>query len=299
MTLIPSYEESTSPTLPGLLLRTDQLDAVVQVFNTEGGGATGVLIGPRLVLTAKHVVAERTPERANAVSTGSISVGFGPSLFVPRTVIRAEAVEVMNPGQPISVHVLRRDSPLSAFMDLAHDDLALISLPRVVEDVAPIPVSAIAPSIGQGLQLSGYGSMSTWTVAANKARGWAIGTLTHYARDASGFMVRATGSLERDTGPGPGDSGGPAISADPSGAARVVGIVTGGQWMFPGLRSMRVETYVSVAYHFEWIRGAAARLLGGAWTDDKVVSAPPSSPVVPLLVGGAVVAAILILAGSD
>jgi hypothetical protein len=296
----PSYEESLTPTLPGLFMSTDQLDAVVQVrgwwegadpglvgttapFNGTGG--TGVLIGPRLVLTAKHVVAERTRERANAVPATKLDVVFGPKIWPedPQSVVPVYAVEVIDPGVALGMSSLPRGTPLADYMRINHADLALLLLSRPAP-ARPIPLAPAEPAIGQYLQLSGYGNMEI-----GGKRGWAVGTVTHFAEDRSGFLVRATGSMESNTSPGPGDSGGPAISISPSGSPQVSGVVSGGKWLFSELERMRMELYASVAPHRDWIDTASSRLLAEDWQHDTEKSgggAAGRSMTVPLIVGG-------------
>lgn len=298
----PSYEESATPNLPGLFMRTDQLDAVVQVRNWwrsrggpgdgfEGRAATGVLIGPRLVLTAKHVVSEQTDERANAVPASLLDVVFGADHRTedPGKIVPVYGAEIINPGVPLGTSVLPRGSPISDFLGVSHDDLALLFLSSVAP-ASPIPLAPSEPVIGQRLQLSGFGQM----LLADGRRGWAIGTVTHFSADRSGFFCRSTGSMEAGTSPGPGDSGGPAISISPSGSPQVSGVVSGGKWLFPGLERTRMELYASVAPHRDWIDAASSRLLAEDWQHGKVVGGGgggKASIAGPLIAAGGVLSA--------
>jgi hypothetical protein len=304
----PSYEESSTPNLPGLFMRTDQLDAVVQVrrwsyyrgsagdlFN--GSAGTGVLIGPRLVLTAKHVVAERTAERANADPATIFDVVFGADKFTtdPSLIVPVYGVEAINPGVPIGAAGLTRDSAFGDFLSVSHDDLALLFLSRVAP-ASPIPLAPSEPTIGQRLQLSGFGQMAL----DSAQRGWAQGTVTHFSNDRSGFFVRSTGSSEADTAPGPGDSGGPAISVSPAGSPQVSGVVSGGKWLFPELERTRMEMYASVAPHRDWLDAASSRLIAEDWQHDvgRTAGGTSSSSVLPWVIGGAAVIGLVALLAS-
>jgi hypothetical protein len=282
----PSYEESATPSLPGLFIRTDQLDAVVFVRNWMGErgapgtgfsglAGTGVLIGPRLVLTAKHIVAEQTQSRADACPANYFDVVFGSSSWVedPSRIVPVYAAEVINPGVPLGMSTLPRGSAVAEFLAVSHDDLALLLLGGSAP-ASPIPLAPVEPIIGQRLQLSGFGQMA---IGMN-TRGWAQGTVTHFAADRSGFFVRSTGSREASTSPGPGDSGGPAISISPSGSPQVSGVVSGGKWLFPELERTRMEMYASIAPHRAWITSTAERLLAEDWQHSVQKSAGATRP---------------------
>lgn len=301
---VPLYEESSYPSLPGLFMRTGQLDAVVRVRNWHpnpagpgsfsGAGGTGVLIGPRLVLTAKHVTTVHTRERSTAVPASSLDVVFGADFNTPTAVFPVRAQEIINPGVALAVGGLRRDVPLVTMLSLEHADLALL----LIDAGAPanyIPIGT-EPIIGQNLQLSGFGQMAL----PDWSRGWAIGTVSHLVHDRSGFFARVSGSAEADTAPGPGDSGGPAIAASPGGSAEIVGIVSGGSWMFAELQRTRMETYVSVYHYRDWIRAASDRLLSGEWVHERIVGkAARRSYAVPLIIGGVLLLGVMLLVGKS
>lgn len=243
--------------------------AVVGVVNFAGGNCSGSVVGPGLVLTARHCVAGTELEKQGVIcgqtrfdppdSAGAIFVVPEPSITDDPDDYRAVA-EIRMPEQSD---------------DLCGTDVVLLRLAKVLDGVTPLEPRLEAPvepeeaysAVGYGLDASLDGNPS----GERKRRG--------------GFRVTCRGAAcdDRDVrenewvgsgGPCSGDSGGPALDAE----GRVIGVVSRGKG------DCAEPVFGDVSSRLTWLRAEArdqAHALGvrpPSWacgSDDETCAPPP------------------------
>jgi hypothetical protein len=258
-----------------IVIRHDVDDARYRVAPSEfpaladiPGEGHGILIAPRWVVTAAHVLP------AHALDQVSIA-------GVPRRVERV----VVYPGYEKLPDALVQQSLASgdATPAMAHlaasDDIALVLLAEPVADVAPAPLYAGSDEIGQqvklvgkggtGNGLEGMGQHSPHRTELRRAFNTVVDaderwlSLRFDAGDA-GLALEGVG--------GDGDSGGPVL-VEVDGEWRVAGLFSWKRVEGP-LADFRTGTYGQTSYSLRVARYAA-------WIDSVMASERPGATATP------------------
>jgi V8-like Glu-specific endopeptidase len=243
--------------------------AVVAVVNFSGGQCSGSLIGPNLVLTARHCVADTREKDVNVVcgETPFKAPDSAGAIFV---VPLPEITE--NPDDYLSVAEIRM--PAGQDADLCGTDVALLRLKQLLGGVTPLAPRVTEPVVtGEPYASVGYGidgSLADMPSGTRKR----LDDLQVTCAEAScrGRDVRESEWLGSG-GPCPGDSGGPALDA----RGRVIGVVSRGS------SGCTQPVFSDVATRADWLQNEAitaaraARQQPPAWAcDDAHSCAPPA-----------------------
>jgi hypothetical protein len=181
--------------------------AVVALMLGEEGLCTGSLIGPSLVLTARHCVSQTSEEVACPAHGAQVLGDRDPATI---TVLVGDSIGTAQPvARGARLHLLPGHT-------LCDHDAALLELDRPVEGVTPLAVD-LGPGPGAGtlLRAVGFGLRGDNQTTAGKK----------YAKTHVPILAGAKAEFEVGEVTCSGDSGGPAIDEK---TGKIVGIVSRG-----------------------------------------------------------------------
>ena len=200
---------------------------------------TGVLIAPQYVLTAGHC-AEGVADTA-----GQFTVG-----------------EKTYHTEKVFLHPNFNGDVLGS--DLAND-LAIFRLDEPVTGIAPLPISRVAPRVGQTLTLVGFGGGGNGATGGDGDFGTKRVGITPIDRVTS-KLIRWNFDNESESNTAPGDSGGPAFLTV-NGVKYIAGITSGGSSDTSGIGDHSFDTRVDA--YATWI--------------DAIVNSPPPLPTISIV----------------
>lgn len=204
---------------------------------------SGVLIAPQYVLTAGHCADDV------ADTAGQFTIGD--------KVYHTEKV-FLHPSY--NGNALGRDSA---------NDLAIYRLDEPVVGIAPLPISRVAPRVGQMLTLVGFGGGGTGESGSEGDFGIKRVGFTPIDQVTS-KLIRWNFDSESESNTAPGDSGGPAF-VTVNGVKYIAGITSGGDSDTSGIGDHSFDTRVDA--YATWI--------------DSIVNSPPPLPIVSIVAADA------------
>lgn len=148
--------------------------------------------------------------------------------------------------------------------DIAND-IAIFRLDEPVTGIAPLPISRVAPRVGQALTLVGFGGGGTGATGGDGGFGTKRIGVTPIDRVTS-KLIHWTFDDETESNTAPGDSGGPAFLTV-NGVKYIAGITSGGSSETSGIGDHSFDTRVDV--YASWI--------------DGVVNSPPPPPTISIV----------------
>lgn len=200
---------------------------------------SGVLIAPQYVLTAGHCA------EGVADSSGQFTVG-----------------DKTYHTEKVFLHPNFNGDVLGS--DLAND-IAIFRLTEPVTGIAPLPISRVAPRVGQTLTLVGFGGGGNGETGGDGDFGTKRVGITPIDR-VSSKLIRWTFDNDSESNTAPGDSGGPAFLTV-NGVKYIAGITSGGSSETSGIGDHSFDTRVDA--YATWI--------------DGIVNSPPPPPTISIV----------------
>jgi V8-like Glu-specific endopeptidase len=224
---------------------------------------TGALLGPSVVLTARHCVSTLTPTAAAEIScddNGNSTNGADFGADQPVSIVHVFAGPTIYQGETPSANAKTLYHP--AGTTLCNGDVALIVLDKPITTVAPLHVrTSTAVKTDELVRVVGFGQNDQSQPVGTRYRRDGVQVLAVGAVVSPSLTPLGSSEFETGTSTCEGDSGGPAID-ETTGA--VVGVVSRAQsdCTIPnGHVFSSLQAFVPV---FE----AAFAEAGGTWTNE-------------------------------
>lgn len=211
----------------------------MQITKPEGtASCTGVLIGPNLLLTARHCVSSTAPALICGSAPLSEPVDASGILSTNDVVVQADS---------LAVRALRVEVP-SDGNDECGFDIAAVILAAEVPDSEIYPPRLSSPVVaGETFTAVGYGTSPTAGIGTRRALGDV--SVACVAEDCGIPEVQNTEWVAADDSFCRSDSGAPAIDVD----GQVVGVVS------KGINPCRTPVLSSIYAWREWLQGVGQR----------------------------------------